>query len=79
MRTFRLAIVALLLFTFALINQQIGKELQIKRQHETYQVCLLAHNEINGASEQACADAQEATNTEFVCDYNGQHCWLEVK
>jgi hypothetical protein len=34
--------------------------------------------EINGDSEKACADAQDETSTEFLCNPQGS-CWVEVK
>jgi len=79
MRSLHLLIVALLLFVFAFINQQIGKQLQISQQHKTYSLCLTAHAEVNGASEQACGAAKDRTHTEFLCDKTNAYCWLEIK
>lgn len=42
-------------------------------------VCNQAHVEIDGDSEAECGRLQEATNTEYLCDYTGVDCWLEVK
>lgn len=79
MRTLQYSIIALLLLAFAVINQQIGKQLQISHQHQAFNICLTAHSEISGASEAACAKAQDATGTEFLCDKTNAYCWLEVK
>jgi hypothetical protein len=79
MKTLHLPIIAALLFAFGLIMLQAGKQQQIAQQHQAYSICLTAHSEISGASEAACANAQDATGTEFLCNHDGQYCWLEVK
>lgn len=45
-------------------------------------VCDNAHNEINGASEQACGLAQDQTHTEYLCDHYKNVpdvCYVEAK
>lgn len=42
-------------------------------------VCDIAHDEISGASEQACGDAQDQTGTEYLCNHINTSCWVEVK
>lgn len=42
-------------------------------------VCDYAHNQTNGETEEACGRAQDASNTEYLCDKNGNNCWVEVK
>lgn len=48
-----------------------------------YTVCNNSRQELDSEAEQACGDAQDATNTEFLCEANNMlpttHCWLEVK
>lgn len=48
-----------------------------------YAVCNNSRLVINGQLEQACGDAQSASDTEFLCDQNNQdpttHCWVELK
>jgi hypothetical protein len=74
-----LVLVAILLCVFGFEMIQIGKQQQIAQQHQAYNVCLAAHEEISGNSETACANAQDATHTEFLCDKTNTYCWLEVK
>jgi hypothetical protein len=42
-------------------------------------ICDKAHNEVSGQSEQACGDAQDRTNTEYLCNQTGTSCWVEEK
>lgn len=79
MKTLQLSLVVLLLVAFGFIMIQVGKQEQIKQQHQAFNVCLAAHAEVSGASENACGLAQDRTHTEFLCNNNGQYCWLEVK
>lgn len=72
-----LIVVLLAVFGFEMI--QIGEQQQIRHQQQALAICQTAHNEINGASEQACGNAQDATHTEFLCDSTGKYCWLEIK
>jgi hypothetical protein len=60
------------------IGSSTGKDRQLNNMRETYKTCLVAHAEVNGESEQACAKAQDETSTEFLCNQQG-HCWVEVK
>lgn len=46
---------------------------------EVQRVCDVAHNEINGRSEQACGDIQDKYKMEYLCSSIGDHCWVEVK
>lgn len=42
--------------------------------------CDKAHREYSGASEAACGEAQDATNTEYLCTAEpNASCWVEVK
>jgi hypothetical protein len=41
-------------------------------------VCMRAHNETDGDSEEACGLAQDQTRTEFLCSRSGT-CWVEQK
>lgn len=47
----------------------------------TQVICDHARSEINGSSEQACADAQTTTGTEYLCTSTSPKasCWVEVK
>jgi hypothetical protein len=49
-----------------------------KLEYASY-ICNAAHNAIDGASENECGRMQDETGTEYLCNYNGQNCWLEVK
>lgn len=79
MQKIYLPLVAVLLVAFGFIMIQVGKQQQIAQQHTAYSVCLTAHTQVSGASEQACGRAQDATHTEFLCDKTNAYCWLEVK
>ncbi|MES1987278.1 MAG: hypothetical protein V4440_04470 [Pseudomonadota bacterium] len=68
-----------LLVVYGFIMLQVGKQRQIAQQHQTYNICIKAHFETSGASEQACGNAQDRTHTEFICNQDGTYCWLEVK
>lgn len=41
--------------------------------------CDKAHREISGASEQACGEALDASNSEYLCNEGGSSCWIESK
>lgn len=79
MKTISILLVAVLLVVFGLEMRQGGKLEQLSDMRHAYAVCMTAHNEINGASEDACGSAQDRTHTEFLCNQTGQYCWLEVK
>lgn len=79
MRASQTAIIGLLLVAFGFIMIQVGKQQQISQQQQAYQICLKAHSEISGASENACGQAQDRTHTEFLCNQTGHYCWLEIK
>ena len=56
-------------------TQQLGTS-----KHEYVQtVCDIAHDEYSGESEQKCGDAQDQTNTEYLCNHSGTTCWVEDK
>lgn len=74
-----IVLTALMLIAFAYFNQQIGKQQMLSQQREAYAMCVTAHSEDSGASEEACGNAQDLTSTEFVCNNVGRYCWLEVK
>jgi len=42
-----------------------------------YSICMTAHGEVNGASEQACGDALDREGLIFMCDKTGNNCWTE--
>lgn len=44
-------------------------------------ICDKAHSEISGSSETACGNAQNETNTEYLCTTatNDGYCWVEAK
>lgn len=42
-------------------------------------ICTIAHNEVNGDSEHACALAQDMTGAEFLCSHTKNVCWTELK
>jgi hypothetical protein len=44
-------------------------------------VCDTSHAVINGNLEKRCSDAQDKTNTEYLCTTNTPQakCWTEVK
>lgn len=48
-----------------------------------YTTCQQARQEASRASEQACGDAQDRLNMEYLCDELNRsannHCWVEVK
>jgi hypothetical protein len=62
-------IVMLVMFGWWMKKQQLDN---------TYKACLVAHNEVNGESEQQCANMQDYSGTEFVCNQNTKQCWLEL-
>lgn len=68
-------IAALALFIGAYWEQQTDRTAM----RDALTTCQVAHENIDGASEQACGDAQDRTGTEFVCNQTGEACWLEVK
>lgn len=76
-----LVISAVFLFVFGVIMVQAGKQAQLAHMRETYSICMKAHGESSGASEEACGNAQDATHTEFICSSaaSNANCWLEVK
>lgn len=74
-----LALVTVMLCVFGFECIQIGKQQQIAKYHNAYSVCLAAHAEVSGKSETACANAQDATHTEFLCNQTNAYCWLEIK
>lgn len=77
--TITLTIIAAIVCLFGfMIGFNVGQDNQLNAMRETYKTCLVAHAEINGDSEQACADAQDKTSTEFLCSPQG-NCWVEVK
>lgn len=43
--------------------------------------CDKAHHEFSGASEEACGQAQDSTDTEYLCAsaQPDASCWVEVK
>lgn len=55
-----------------------GWQMKETQLDNTYKSCLVAHNEINGQSEQHCADMQDYSGTEFVCNQSNTSCWLEL-
>lgn len=79
MKSLALPLIALLLVIFGFEMIQIGKQQQISQYQNALAICNTAHNEINGASEEACGAAQDTTHTEYLCSSTGQYCWLEVK
>lgn len=42
-----------------------------------YTICMAAHGEVSGESEQACADALDSEGSVFLCDKSGLNCWTE--
>lgn len=72
-------VLGMLIATFGIIMLKIGKQQQIKQQHEAYSICSVSHFDTGAQSETACAKAQDLTHTEFICSATGQYCWLEVK
>ena len=73
-----IALIALLLVIFGLEMRQGGKAEQLADMRHTYAICMKAHGETNGKSEEDCGNAQDRTHTEFLCNQAG-YCWLEVK
>ena len=70
----RLVYVTVIWLTLAVMA---GPLLSLKANYqEVMRVCIMARNEINGASEERCGELQDKTNTVFNC--NGE-CWLEIK
>lgn len=55
------------------------KQLAASQVEYVQTICDQAHNEINGASERACGDAQDKTNTEYLCNSINTSCWVEAK
>ena len=54
-------------------------ELRIAKIEYVQHLCDRAHTEISGASEVECGNAQDRTNTEYLCDKTGTTCWVEEK
>ena len=44
---------------------------------QVYSICMRGHFDTTPAIDKACADGLAATNNQFLCNYNGQKCWLE--
>lgn len=48
-----------------------------------YAICQQSRQEISGASEQACGDAQDQLDVEYLCKENNSlasnRCWTEAK
>lgn len=44
-------------------------------------ICDYSHTQVNGALEQRCGDAQDKTNTEYLCATRSfdNNCWVEQK
>lgn len=61
-----------------LVFYNLGKNAQLQQMHEVYTICADARGMIDGASEQACDDAQDRTHTNYLCNPSG-NCWVEVQ
>lgn len=59
------------------------KDERAAKRDYVYQLCNDARQELSGASEEACGQAQDSTNTEFLCEANNMspstYCWVEWK
>ncbi len=66
--------------TFMALGQFVGAQEDLSSARASYvqTVCDKARGEISGASEQACADAQDEAGATYLCSVSGS-CWVEVK
>lgn len=44
---------------------------------DAYDICMSAHNETAGASEQKCGEALDKAGLVFLCNKAGTICWTE--
>lgn len=58
---------------FAFCGYILIQELQASR---VYAVCIAAHHEVSGESEEACGNMQDKYHYEFLCSRIG-NCWVE--
>jgi transcriptional/translational regulatory protein YebC/TACO1 len=58
-------------------QSQIQAETKQANINKAYGICMDAHNEISGISEEACGAALDANGVIFMCDYQGVSCWIE--
>lgn len=63
------------------IGDWIGANRALQRNKLEYvtATCDIAHSQYNGATEQACADAQNRTGYEYLCNNDNSVCWTEAK
>lgn len=58
-------------------------EINTNNRNYVYNVCNSARFEVLGTSEQSCAQAQDETQTEFLCSHRNNRpdniCWVEGK
>lgn len=73
----------LFLWVFALMFSNATKVIRVQNNVRAYvyAVCEDAHLKVDGVGEQACGDAQDKTNTEFLCTNPSEQaaCWVEIK
>lgn len=50
---------------------------QIPTEMSAYDICTSARQELDGASEQRCADALDKEQSIFMCNKAGTVCWTE--
>lgn len=50
---------------------------QIPTEMSAYDICTSARQELDGASEQKCADALDKESSIFMCNKDGTVCWTE--
>lgn len=62
----------------AISLQRDHDEQEARRIELTQTICMIAHSEIDGASERACGLAQETLHTEFLCNRTRDICWTEL-
>lgn len=69
----------IVILAIGMVGNMDKKDAQTLQARDVYNVCMQAHNQANGLSEQACGNAQDETGTEFLCNNNNTQCWVEVK
>lgn len=56
---------------------EAAAELSTAKKQYVQTICENAYQKIDGKTENDCGNAQDKTNTEFLCNY--QTCWVEEK
>lgn len=79
----KLLIIAVVFIWAMILAYFIGDYLGVRSQLEharadyVYSVCIQAHHEVSGRSEQARGELQNETGYEFMCNKTNTHCWVE--